>query len=625
MDNKILVKVQADIKDLNQKLDASAKKLDSWSKDTAGGFTSMAKSIGTATLRFAAMTAPITATGAALFAMMQKTANTGEELLRMKQKTGMTVEELYNLKSVAEFSDVSLGEMSLRLKDLSNNIFDARNKAGEARNIFNALGIDISKSLNQVLMDLAKRFAEMEDGEGKLALATQLFGRNGQDIIPVLNDLASGAHKVAGSFSEEAAKAASEFNDNLTELKQNAAALRNEISGPLIKSINDLFDLAKSPKAKTFYDFLKIPDKLLDKALDATLGKPIPEINFPVINEPIEKSKTPAPTIVSAEQRKKFVDDEQNMAKLVDDAGQKIIDNLNKRAEAYKKYQEQQQTARESAIQLQLKELDLSEQEFRISKSDAVQERVRLYQELQRIQEEYVAGLDKIADPASWYAQQNAINDTREAMVKLNLELKKQTGTLFDGAKYGFRQYQHDAKTSFEYGAQAASDAANAIQDFFSTISFDAMQGKLKTLGDYFRNFLTSIQQSISSILGQLVTQGIMMGIGAMFPTPAPSGPIMIHSGGYIPRFHAGGISGDEVPAILQRGEYVINRRAVENVGRQTLDRINQGGAGRSSRTSNYFIMDPNAIEAYSKMSERQMESHINRLLKDNRLKQIRR
>ena len=206
MDKQNPRKSQADIKDLNQKLDASAKKLDSWSKGTAGGFTALAKSIGTATLRFAAMTAPITATGAALFAMMQKTANTGEELLRMKQKTGLTVEELYNLKSVAEFSDVSLGEMGINLKMLSMNLAEARSKTGQARDIFNALGIDISKSLNQVLMDLAKRFAEMEDGAGKLALIIQLFGRNGQDIIPVLNDLASGAHKV-GSCSAEAAKA----------------------------------------------------------------------------------------------------------------------------------------------------------------------------------------------------------------------------------------------------------------------------------------------------------------------------------------------------------------------------------------------------------------------------------
>lgn len=291
---------------------------------------------------------------------------------------------------------------------------------------------------------------------------------------------------------------------------------------------------------------------------------------------------------------------------------------------------------REAEIQLQLKEIDLAEQEFRMSKSDAVAERVRLYEELQRIQGEYLVGLDKISDPASWYAQQNAINQTREALVGLNLEMQKQTGTFAEGAKYGFQQWQHDAKTSFEHGTQAAQDAANGIQDFFSNISFDAIQGKLKTLGDYFRNFLTSMQRSISNILGQLAMQGIMMGIGALFPGAGAAsaattgsaslgfGGMLVHSGGYIPRFHFGGLASDEVPAILQRGEYVVNRRAVDAVGRSTLDKINNGSGGTPGGNKHYYVfVDPSSAERYAKMSKRQVEASINALLKDNRLKNL--
>ena len=208
-------------------------------------------------------------------------------------------------------------------------------------------------------------------------------------------------------------------------------------------------------------------------------------------------------------------------------------------------------------------------------------------------------------------------------------ELEEQRILRSDDFLGGIKVYYAELEREGITWAGGAKDlmegTAQAMQDAFSAISFDAMQLKLKTLGDYLRSFLTSIQQSISKVFGQLAAQGIMMGIGALFGTPTAGGPIMVHSGGYIPRFHAGGLSSDEVPAILQRGEYVINRRAVENVGRQTLDRVNQGDTGRSSRTNNYFIMDQNAIEAYSKMSERQLEARINQLIKDNRLKQIRR
>ncbi|HMF62273.1 MAG TPA: phage tail tape measure protein, partial [Vicinamibacterales bacterium] len=42
-----------------------------------------------------------------------------------------------------------------------------------------------------------------------------------------------------------------------------------------------------------------------------------------------------------------------------------------------------------------------------------------------------------------------------------------------------------------------------------------------------------------------------------------------------------GAPSGDSVPAMLERGEYVVNRRAVRKVGRKALDRLNFGAAPR--------------------------------------------
>lgn len=287
---------------------------------------------------------------------------------------------------------------------------------------------------------------------------------------------------------------------------------------------------------------------------------------------------------------------------------------------------------------MQLKELDLSEQEFRISKSGAVEERVRLYEELKRIQEEYITGLNKVNDPASWYAQMNAINNTREALVQLNLKLKEQTGTFTEGFSYGFQKFQHDAKTSFQYGQQLAEGTANAIGQTFKNISFDAMQGKLKSLGDYFRSFLTSIQSSVSNILGQMITQLAMAGLNAAFGSfsfggggGAGSGglggpPVVVHTGGYIPRFHAGGLSSDEVPAILQRGEYVVNRRAVDAVGRNALDRINNGKSTGGGNVYNITIpinnnfIDPTGIEKYNEKQERQIHNTIKKLQNENKI-----
>lgn len=535
------------------------------------------------------------------------TARLGEELLRMSQTTGMSAGELYALKNVAERSNVSLGDLGQVFNNLSRNIFEARNSAGSARAIFQSLGIDAAKPLSQILRDTAKTFAELKDGEDKMALAMQLFGRDGARIIPVLNDIASGAEEVSDVFDDDLARASGELNNNFTTLRQTVEKVSVAIGGSLIPALNQLFDDIENRRGLTgllveqFEDMWNVAkevtkplfdvSKAAGDALDNLLGynKAVAETQRLMKNSPKNVSqleftfpmgKKDVPQIITGEQRRKFVDNEENMADLVDKAGNQIIDALNKRAQAYEDAAGRINAAREGEIVLQLKELDLAEQDFRISKSDAVQKRVHYYEELRGIQEAYLAGLDKERDPASWYAQMNAINETRDALIKLNFELEKQTGTLTEGARYGFQQYMHDAKTAFEYGADMAQATASAMEGFFASISFDGMKGKLKSLGDYFEDFLTSMQRSVSQILGQLAVQGAIGGLGGFFgsgastnPFASVTTPLFKHSGGYIPRFHSGGLASDEIPAILQRGEYVVSRKGVE-----TLDRINQGG-----------------------------------------------
>lgn len=507
----------------------------------------------------------------------------GDELYKMSQKTGIGVEELYRLKSIAELSDVSLSEMSASLGALSRNLFEAREKAGDARAIFEALGIDTAQPLNKVFADLAKRFAEMRDGEDKMALALQIFGRSGQQMIPVFHEIARGGQDIASAFSEESARAAGEFSDNITTLTRNLNALAYSIGNELIPTFNKLFDILNSKAVKSLSPILNALASigLINKGVNATLdyfaGKEIPEVNQAI--EPRER-KTQAPKITTEQEKKQAIDDrrkwmewEWQYADTVDKAGQEIIDNLNRREEAYRSYQEQVQAGREAEINLQLKQIDLAEQEFQISKSDAVQERIRLQQELLAIQEEYLATLDKSLDPASWYAQQNAISGTRSSLVQLNLALKEQTGTFTEGTRYGFQQYLHDANTTFQLGAQLARDTAQAMQSSFDTFFFDMMEGQLDSLEDYLLNFLESIQRALSSILSQMATQGLLSMAGGFFsPQAAPQAGVVVHRGGYIPRFHVGGLAADEIPAILQRGEYVVSRKGVD-----ALDRINQG------------------------------------------------
>jgi len=48
-------------------------------------------------------------------------------------------------------------------------------------------------------------------------------------------------------------------------------------------------------------------------------------------------------------------------------------------------------------------------------------------------------------------------------------------------------------------------------------------------------------------------------------------------NGGMIPNYHSGGTA-DNVPAMLQEGEFVMRRSAVESIGQENLNRMNQTG-----------------------------------------------
>lgn len=180
--------------------------------------------------------------------------------------------------------------------------------------------------------------------------------------------------------------------------------------------------------------------------------------------------------------------------------------------------------AREADIQMQLRQIDLAEQEFQLSKADAISDRVTKTRELVTVQEEYAKTLDKSLDPASWYAQQNAIDDTRSSLIKLNLELREQTGTFSEGVKQGWQQYLHDAKTSFQLGEQLASDAAAAMASSFSNMFTELEKGTEsfgKKLLNTVNSFLNSILKAMNDIAAQAAVKGIFSIFGNLFSTPS--------------------------------------------------------------------------------------------------------
>jgi lambda family phage tail tape measure protein len=172
---------------------------------------------------------------------------------KMAQKVGISVEELSKLEYAAKLADVSSQQLQGGLVRLTRGMIEAANGTGQAQNAFAALGIKVKntdgtmKSSGQVLEEVAAKFATYKDGANKTALAVQLFGRAGADLIPLLNagkdgikDAGDELAKFGGVITLQAAKNAELFNDNLTRLSTVGAAFGKSIANEILPYLNRL-------------------------------------------------------------------------------------------------------------------------------------------------------------------------------------------------------------------------------------------------------------------------------------------------------------------------------------------------------------------------------------------------
>jgi hypothetical protein len=170
------------------------------------------------------------ALSAGVFVAAGKAAlNYADNIGKVAQKVGMTTEELSGLNYAAKLSDLSIEQLQSSLGIMAR-------KMGDSAESFQAFGVSLRnndgtmRGTNEVLMDVADKFAMMPDGVQKSQWALELFGRSGLDLIPLLNggaasiaEMTNQARMFGVVVSQEAASGAEQFNDNITRLQQYVA------------------------------------------------------------------------------------------------------------------------------------------------------------------------------------------------------------------------------------------------------------------------------------------------------------------------------------------------------------------------------------------------------------------
>ncbi len=195
----------------------------------------------------------VTAASATLFGFAKLTANAGDEAGKTAMKLGLNVETLQRLQTAAEYANISNGSLQQGLGTLAKNLTSARDGSADTAKSLRKVGIDIGRmggripSATEALNLISDRFSKMPDGLEKTALAMDIFGKAGRDMIPFLNKGSAEIEKAASLadryglvMDQEAVQASAEFNDTIQESVFALRGLRNILGLGLMKVIKPL-------------------------------------------------------------------------------------------------------------------------------------------------------------------------------------------------------------------------------------------------------------------------------------------------------------------------------------------------------------------------------------------------
>ena len=188
--------------------------------------------------------APVATVGG-LAALVGKTIEAGDKFNDLSQRTGVSVESLARFNKAAATSGTDIDSVGKALGKLSKGMYEAAETGkGPTADALRTLGISATdaagklKSADQVTLEIANKFKAMPDGVEKTALAMQLFGKAGAEMIPMLNEggkaIESLSVKMSGAFAEKA----DQYNDKLAMLGGKVGALAAGITVALLPALD---------------------------------------------------------------------------------------------------------------------------------------------------------------------------------------------------------------------------------------------------------------------------------------------------------------------------------------------------------------------------------------------------
>lgn len=191
------------------------------------------------------------AVGGSILAVGKSTADYAGDMYDMARGAGIGVEAFQKLAYAGRMSGVETEKLSASLVKFDRMVAEATGGNKTYMQTFEDLGIKIKDSAgnlrqpNEIFEDVADIFHNTEDGIGKTALAVELFGKSGADLIPMLNDGKAGlkafyaeAERLGLVLSDETTAKGDAFSDQLENIGEQVKGVKLQLGAALIPALS---------------------------------------------------------------------------------------------------------------------------------------------------------------------------------------------------------------------------------------------------------------------------------------------------------------------------------------------------------------------------------------------------
>jgi phage-related protein len=228
-----VLKVRADVQGQGE-IDGLSKSFGNLNKQAQGAQGGLGR-LGQAAKGIGGMLGALAPVGAiaGLGALAKRSIDAADDINDMSQRTGVAVETLSRFGQAAADSGSSIDGVAKGMGQLAKRITDPSSAASKALAGIGVATTDAQgkvRGLDAVMLDISDRFDKMPDGAEKSALAMQLFGKSGTELIPMLNEGRAALEQYQATISGDMAASADKFNDAIN-------AIGREISGPFNQAV----------------------------------------------------------------------------------------------------------------------------------------------------------------------------------------------------------------------------------------------------------------------------------------------------------------------------------------------------------------------------------------------------